>query len=76
MDTTRKIYPEWGKEAQERKIWYVFTYKWILDVKLMIIKLQSTDPKRLDEEENSRGERTELHRAPREGAIESIFQVD
>jgi hypothetical protein len=32
--------PEWYNPDPERQIWYVFTYKWLLVIKLMVTKLQ------------------------------------
>ena len=42
-----KNYPKRGSPDPERKIWNLFTYMWILTVKSLTTKLQSTEPQRL-----------------------------
>ena len=55
MELEKKNYPERGN-PDPGQTWYIFTYKWILAIKLMITKLQSVDRERLGKQEGARGE--------------------
>ena len=47
MDETTKNYPETGYPDPERQTLYVLTYKWVLDLKQRITRLQPTTPEKL-----------------------------
>lgn len=34
-----KKHPKWGNQDPETQIWYVFTFKWILVIRQIIVKL-------------------------------------
>ena len=51
MDVPRKNSPWGGNPDSKRQTQYVLTHKWILDVKQMIGRLQSTVPEKLDKKE-------------------------
>ena len=47
LDRTRKYHLEWDFPITEAHTWYVLTYKWILDQKLGITKIQFIDHMKL-----------------------------
>jgi hypothetical protein len=52
----KKTHSELGNPDLERQTWYVLIYTWILDVKQMTIKRQSTDLEKLGEKDVYREE--------------------
>ena len=54
MDGTRKKHPEGGNQVPERQAWYVLTHKWTVCIKQKLTSIQSSEPEKLYNKDDSK----------------------